>query len=71
MDDFELVERRIDSVQQLAKLTDKQLVAFLLHHTGYTQEEIGEMQGVTQGAISKRIERARQRLKADFSLEMS
>jgi len=66
MNDFELVERRIDSVGQLARLTDKQLVAFLLHHLGYTQEEIGEMQGVTQQSISERIERARERLKGNF-----
>jgi len=70
MDDFELVERRIDSVGQLAKLTEKQLVAFLLHHMGYTQDEIGQMAGVTQGAISKRIERARIRLNNDFGLNM-
>ena len=58
MDDFELIERRMDAVEKLAEITPRYREAFLLHEYGFTQEQIGEIMGVTQQTISRYIARA-------------
>ena len=50
---------KLDLEDALERLTEKQRWALLLVcYLGYTQEEAGEMCGVTQQAVSRLIERA-------------
>ena len=52
----------------LERLTEKQRWALLLVcYLGYTQEEAGEMCGVEQAAISRRIERATEAMRGYLS----
>jgi len=58
MNDFEVVDRRMDAVDKLAEVTPRYREAFVLHEYGFTQEEIGRIMGVTQQTISRYIARA-------------
>lgn len=61
----EQADRWMDAPERLARLSDKQLSAFLLHWIGFNMRDIGEMRGVSQQAICERLQRARERLKTE------
>jgi DNA-directed RNA polymerase specialized sigma24 family protein len=56
---IERIDLRVDLERLAARLTTKQRVTLWLVVQGYTQAEIAEMHGVTQQAISDRLQRAR------------
>jgi len=59
---------KLDLEDALERLTEKQRWALLLVcYLGYTQEEAGEMCGVEQAAISRRIERAAEAMRGYLS----
>ena len=57
-------DRKLDLEEALERLTEKQRWALLLVcYLGYTQEEAGEMCGVSQQAVERRIGRATDKMR--------
>jgi len=55
---------KLDLEDALERLTEKQRWALLLVcYLGYTQEEAGEMCGVSQRAVGRRVERATEKMR--------
>ena len=64
VDDIELADMWMDSPERLSGLSEKQLVVLLLDFVGYNQTEVGIILGITQPAVSKRLQRTKRVLEA-------
>jgi len=63
MDEIELAELRMDGLDLLAKLKLEDQLTFLLYHfMGFTQQEIGMLQGVDHSTVSRRLTRITKQL---------
>lgn len=51
----EKILARDDAPRLLGYMTEKQLVVFALQVIGFSQEEIAQMLGITQSAVSQRF----------------
>jgi len=58
MNEFDTAGRKMDAIQLLAELTEKQQIAFGYHQLGFTQEEIGKIMGISQQMAQKHIRAA-------------
>jgi RNA polymerase sigma factor (sigma-70 family) len=59
-------DRSIDLWAAVGQLPDKQQEVMLYSFLGYTQEEIAEMCGVKQAAVSRRFSRACEELRGQM-----
>ena len=63
MTDQQQRENDIDLCEAVGRLPDRTRCVVLLYSYGYSQQEIGDMIGLTQRGIGKRLERAFELLK--------
>ena len=63
MTDQQQHENDIDLCEAVGRLPDRLRCVVLLYSYGYSQQEIGDMIGLTQRGIGKRLERAFELLK--------
>ena len=63
MTDQQQRENDIDLCEAVGRLPDRLRCVVLLYSYGYSQQEIGDMIGLTQRGIGKRLERAFELLK--------
>ena len=52
------IENQIDLCEAVGRLPDRLRCVVLLHSYGYSQQEIGDMMGISQRGIGKRLEKA-------------
>ena len=60
---MDTVDRKLDLRDILDCLTEKQAQALGLWYEGYTQEEIGKKQGMSQRGAGRLIQRALERIR--------
>jgi len=58
MTDQQQRENDIDLCEAVGRLPDRLRCTVLLHSYGYSQQEIGDMMGISQRGIGKRLEKA-------------
>jgi len=58
MTDQQQRENDIDLCEAVGRLPDRLRCVVLLHSYGYSQQEIGDMMGISQRGIGKRLEKA-------------
>ena len=63
MTDQQQRENDIDLCEAVGRLPDRLRCTVLLHSYGYSQQEIGDMMGISQRGIGKRLEKAFELLK--------
>ena len=63
MTDQQQRENDIDLCEAVGRLPDRLRCVVLLHSYGYSQQEIGDMMGISQRGIGKRLEKAFELLK--------
>ena len=66
---IERIDLRVDLERLAARLTTKQRRVLVLVVQGYTQEEIGDLHGVTQQAVSRTVLRAADRIKDEIEAQ--
>ena len=66
---IERIDIRLDLERLAARLTTKQRRVLVLVVQGYTQEEIGDLHGVTQQAVSRMVLRAVDRIKDEIEAQ--